>query len=173
MASPKGQPAPIQEQDWGSSVQTGTAPAGWSRQFSAEVELVHRKSRRGGSCFQSHLLRHLLETVASTSARRHLPIGDDPLTLFQTRWVACPIGFISNTIRHILGPCQHKSHYPSSIIVEAGVGRGHDRMVLGRPPQFVNASHSRGHCAVVVSGTALQLAQSFFLREEKVAAGFR
>lgn len=120
------------------------------------------------------LLRNFFHAIRATSASDHAAVGNDGLALFQCDAVAGPENLIADAIGEIDAACQREANHAGMCIVETGIVRAHNRIVIGSPFEFARSSHSTWNDRVRIDKAALQLAQGFFLHAlEIIAAGFR
>lgn len=129
--------------------------------FHGLVEFFGRGFGRGG-----FLLRFLFDAIGAAAAGGDVAIGDQLLTFVKSDAAAHPIDVIAHAVRDESGARQGEPDDASVIVIEAGIVRGDDGIMLGDPFEFSSVFNAAGHDRV-----GIHRARGLHLRNDLIEFG--
>jgi hypothetical protein len=128
------------------------------------IEGLYLRLAGGGSNGRLALFRDAIAAACASSIRA---VSKKLLTLVQLNFLVGPKHFAAHAVRNIDGEIVVESDDAGLLHAEAGIVRGHDRVILGSSGQFLGAFDASRNYGVCVE--AARLRESVIYRDSNTA----
>src|ERR1700689_5660531 len=103
----------------------------------------------------SLLLRHFLHAIGAARPRDHLAVGNDRLALLKRDATPHPIHFVADPIRNVSTQGRLQNDDAGVVVIESRIMRPDHRIMIRRPLQFADVSHTAGYHRIGIDRTVL------------------